>query len=142
MAVNRIGWFDSVATSSHGTIGCYKYVHGTTGDLFAGDFYIDTGIDDPVDWAPGIQGAMIYGARVYMANSRINPSQPAGTAGGTWRIKATPMWSSTGYVQPGPSVANLRRIVIHCEAYLVNPPSSAANAYYLMDQVAWTLYKL
>jgi hypothetical protein len=124
-------------------VGAYVYSANSQGaewfGYYAGEFWIDTGIDDPTPGA-NVQGAEIWGARVYSRTGYLRGGLVNGAPAGIWRIKATPCWSAQHYVN---GVGQYKaRVWIHCEVYFVNPPATGDGWWYALGEVDWTLYRL
>lgn len=141
MARSRGLSLSAIATPDGGT-NAYNQLVGDEGDLYAGDFFIDTGYNDPVDYPAGVQGAEIYGARVYYGGGIISGSPPAGSSTGQWRLKGTPVWTATGTVLPGTQTVS-RRIFIHVEAWVKGAfRRGTVNGWEMLTAVSWSLYRL
>ena len=143
--LSRGNWASGTFGSPIRASGAYQHPAGTqTGwwiGHYAGEFFINTGFDDPVPHTPGLEGAEVWGARVYSRISYLRGNiLPNGAATGSWRIKATPLWSAQHYVAiPGTPV---NRVIIHCEVWLSEPPNTSDGMWYSLNEVAWTLYRL
>lgn len=143
MAVNTIGEFEYRALGALGVAGVYAYEalipNAQARRFFAGEFWIDTGYDDPADFPWGVEGAEAYNARVYVTKIRASRAFPNGTAG-VFSIDATPVFSANPVVGAG-GAAQSRRIQIHCQAYVHGVPYMGDTDWYAIEQVQWGLYR-
>ena len=125
-----------------GTTGVMMHAAGspTTGDYFAGEFFIDTGYNDPVDFTGGVQGAELYIARVYGKSGNHIPSRGASGYVNLWRIESTVLFGAAFYETPATAEA-LRRVYIRCRAYASNPAVTSAGSWSLLNVIEWALYR-
>lgn len=136
------GGFSAGAAGITSPGGAYAYSAGAGyPHYFAGQFFIDTGYDDPVLWTTGVDAAEVYGARVYAKTGTISPAPGASVYTGRWHIVAHPVWDAKFWTSPTP-VATQQRIFIRCDAYLLEPVSEADGSYQRLDSVDWSLYRV
>ncbi len=142
MARDRGQW-TNVQTGIGVFRGLYAYQPNVDpGEMFAGEFIIDTGYDDPVSWTVGVQAAEVYAARVYPKTGIVSaPGPGASQFAAAWRIAATPVWSINLYQVPAVGV-RLQRVLIACTAYARGPWSAASGQWQELTSVDWTLYRV
>lgn len=115
------------------------YLSGTTGFVNAGDFYIDTGYDDPGGASGNLAAARAnYGCQVFPLGASAAPFDGAYPA--QIRITAEPCFQGT--YTPGAGITDrAARVWIHCSVW-IQAGRAANNDFVELTNVSWALYKL
>jgi hypothetical protein len=110
------------------------------GPFYAGEYFIDTGYDDPVAWAAGQDLAKLYQARVYGNSGTVYIAGiGASTYTNKWTFDAVPVWSSNFSTLPALGAVQ-QRVFIRVRAFVTDPQFTASGDGYRLNTCNWGLY--
>ena len=109
------------------------------GFLYAGDFMLNTGYDDPAGASNNLGAAReLYSAQVFASSATLNKNA-GGSASAEFRITAEPTLGST--ITSAGSVTTVARVWLKCNVWI--EPDFADNLDYVeLTSVAWALYRI
>ena len=118
-----------------------QYFPGTDNFLYAGDFFINTGYDDPGGVGDNLAVAREnYAAQVFAHSADMVPNNSANPC--DFRITAIPTFGAM--ITPGAagsSATQVARVWLKCSVW-ASPTSRVENSRATLTSVSWALYKV
>ncbi|GAA5784708.1 host specificity factor TipJ family phage tail protein [Chitiniphilus shinanonensis] len=113
---------------------------GWTNPAHAFDYWIDTGVNDPLIWSLSASSPS-WTARVFVTEmNSYTPNAPAGNVARRTRVDASVTLNSTFYVEVAGTNIDHGRVWIHCTINVLDNHVKTRN--YTIRKLAWALFQV